>query len=111
MPEIGDTWTPSMPFPLTDRELKEIADKEAFEKEQDREAQREKNRVKNANRKEAQAIKKDIPKKRVEAGKRLRHAFGGAFGNAPENVKYMAAQGTKMTPEKNPEENEEEDNG
>jgi hypothetical protein len=110
MPEIGDTWMPSMPFPLTDRELKEIADKEAFEKEEGREAQREKNRIKNQNRKEAKDIQKNLPKKRVEAGKRLRHAFGGAFAHAPDNVKFMAAQGTKMPPEIIPVENKEEDN-
>lgn len=89
MPNVGDTWTPSSPFPLTDRELKEQRDKE-------REIEREKNRVKNANRRKAKQIRKAIPEKRVVAGKQLRSAFGGAFGHAPENVKFMAAQGTTM---------------
>lgn len=85
MPDVGDTWTPSMPFPLTDREKQELRDQE-----------REKNRIKNQKRREAKEVKKHIPTNRLEAGKQLRHAFGGAFGHAPENVKFMAAQGTTM---------------
>lgn len=105
MPEIGDTWTPSMPFPLTDREKKEIKDKK-------RDEEREKNRVKNKNRKEGLSIQKHMPKNRVEAGKQLRRAFGGAFGrSSSESVKFMAEQGTTKTPEIIPGENEEETNG
>ena len=92
MPDIGDTWHPSMPFPLTDREIKEKRD-------QKKEEDRDRNRLKNDHRRQAKELRGNIPKKRLEAGKNLRHAFGGAFGHAPENVKFMAAQGTTMIPE------------
>lgn len=103
-PEFDDPWMPSMPFPLTQRELNVIAAEERAVKEALRLNQQLKNEEKNQRRKEAQALKQHIPKKRVEAGKRLRHAFGGAFGHAPDNIKFMAAQGTTMT-------NKEENNG
>lgn len=90
MPNIGDTWTPSMPFPETERERWE-------RKEKEREEEREKNRIKNLNRRAGKDIQRKLPQNRVEAGKKLRHAFGGAFGHAPENVKFMAAQGTTMS--------------
>lgn len=97
-PEIGDIWHPSMPFPETDRERQVRRDQE-----------REKNRVKNENRRKARAAVKNVPKTKVEAGKQLRHAFGGAFGRAPENVKFMASQGTTMEVSKNPRGEESED--
>lgn len=90
-PEIGDTWTPSMPFPLTARD-----------KHEKREQEKEKNRLKNANRRKAKKEKIFIPKARLEAGKQLRQAFGGAFGHAPKNVKFMAAQGTTKQGPENP---------
>lgn len=89
MPNIGDTWHPSMGPALTADEEKELHDLE-------RKADREKNRIKNENRKKAKAFQRNTPKKRAKAGKELRHAFGGAFGRAPSNVKFMAAQGTTM---------------
>ena len=80
MPEVGDIWEPSK-----------------------KEDQREKNRIKNEKRKEAKALQRTIPPQRVEAGKTLRRAFGGAFGRAPENIKFMASQGTTMKVEKEKE--------
>lgn len=99
MPEIGDTWMPSSPFPETARE-------KAIRKE----AEREKNRLKNLRRRKAREVAKTQSKPRVEAGKHLRHAFGGAFGRAPDNIKFMASQGTTMEIEKNPR-GEEPDEG
>lgn len=89
MPKIGDTWRPSKGPQLTDHAMKALHDLE-------REAEREKNKLKNENRKKSKTFQKALPKKRAEAGKQLRHAFGGAFGRAPSNVKFMAAQGTTM---------------
>jgi hypothetical protein len=93
-----DSWMPSLPFPLTDREKKERRDQE-----------REKNRIKNANRRKAKAARKNNSRERLEAGKQLRHAFGGAFGRAKENVKFMASQGTAHEIRKIPREEKEED--
>jgi len=62
--------------------------------EWNRDAAREKNRIKNENRKRAK--QKSFTAAHKTAGKELRRAFGGAFGRAPDNVKYMAAQGTTM---------------
>jgi hypothetical protein len=95
----ADDWIPSLPFPFTDREKKERRDRE-----------REKNRIKNANRKKAKLIAKNNTKAHLEAGKQLRHAFGGAFGNAPEKVKYMASQGTTREIQKFPREKKGENN-
>ena len=92
MPEIGDTWTPSMPFPETPRERSARRDEEIA-----------KNRIKNEKRRQAREQAKNLPSTRVEAGKNLRHAFGGAFGRAPENIKFMAAQGTTMDVKKEKE--------
>lgn len=98
MPEIGDTWHPSMPFPETLRER-------AVRKD----AEREKNRLKNLNRRKAREAAKTQSNPRAEAGKQLRHAFGGAFGRAPNNVKFMASQGTTMEISKNPRGEESEE--
>jgi hypothetical protein len=92
MPEIGDTWTPSMPFPETERERMERRDREIA-----------RNRLKNEKRRQARELQKGLPKNRVDAGKNLRHVFGGAFGKAPENIKFMAAQGTTMDVQKEKE--------
>lgn len=89
MPNIGDTWHPSKGPGLTSDEEKELHDLEKKE-------EREKNRIKNENRKKAKVFVRTIPRKRIKAGKELRHAFGGAFGRAPSNVRFMAAQGTTM---------------
>jgi hypothetical protein len=91
MNKLEEEWVPSMPFPPTARE-----------KHEKREQERERNRAKNRKRREAKKGQTNVSSKRLEAGKQLRHAFGGAFGHAPENVKFMAAQGTTLRVIENP---------
>jgi hypothetical protein len=89
---VDKEWMPSLPFPITDREKKEL-----------RAQEREKNRIKNERRRQAKENAKKNSKQHVEAGKQLRRAFGGAFGRSRrESVKWMASQGTSMEIEKKP---------